>query len=355
MISRAPANASPRCGADAATTTDGSLSGDVADAVLDRRGAQPVPLDRGLGDRPQRLERHLLVGLVVERGHLARDALERHDRTRARVAHARDRVDRQRLGADRDVHGAARRPTPAGSARARRPAPARTASSAYSRLTAMTTGSPAGDVARARRCASRDPRARRAARARARVRPGALAELGEEADGDLHGGRNRRMRRRTTLAAHGDRAQGHRGAPHRRADRRPGRPAALHRLRHRDQARCTPTDDVPGDLEERLGEPGDYPYTRGAAPRDVPQADVDDAPVRGLRVGEGVQRALPLPALARAAPACRWPSTCRPSSAWTPTTRAASARSAAPASRSTRSTTCARRSTGSRSTRSRRR
>src|SRR5215211_2844576 len=27
MISRAPANASPRCGADAATTTDGSLSG----------------------------------------------------------------------------------------------------------------------------------------------------------------------------------------------------------------------------------------------------------------------------------------------------------------------------------------
>ncbi|CAA9470919.1 MAG: Methylmalonyl-CoA mutase, partial [uncultured Solirubrobacteraceae bacterium] len=32
------------------------------------------------------------------------------------------------------------------------------------------------------------------------------------------------------------------------------------------------------------------------APRNVPQAPVDHAPVRGLRVGQGVQRALPLPA-----------------------------------------------------------
>ena len=75
----------------------------------------------------------------------------------------------------------------------------------------------------------------------------------------------------------------------------------------------------------------------------------------GYASAQGVQRALPLPARPRAAPACRWPSTCRRSSAWTPTTRAAWARSAAPASRSTRSTTCGPRSTASRSTRSRRR
>ena len=37
---------------------------------------------------------------------------------------------------------------------------------------------------------------------------------------------------------------------------------------------------------------------------------VDDAPVRGLRDREGVQRALPLPARARRRPGCRWPSTC---------------------------------------------
>ena len=43
-------------------------------------------------------------------------------------------------------------------------------------------------------------------------------------------------------------------------------------------------DDVPDDLDERLGEPGEFPFTRGVAPRDVPQAAVDDAPVRRLRV-----------------------------------------------------------------------
>ena len=80
---------------------------------------------------------------------------------------------------------------------------------------------------------------------------------------------------------------------------------------------------------------------------------MDDAPVRGLRDGQGVQRALQVPARARRHRPVAWPSTCRPSSASTPTTRAASARSAAPASRSTRSTTCGPRSTASRSTRSR--
>ena len=61
-------------------------------------------------------------------------------------------------------------------------------------------------------------------------------------------------------------------------------------------SRSTRAEDI-GD-GERLGEPGEYPFTRGAAPRDVPQAALDDAPVRGLRVGQGVQRALPLPAQA---------------------------------------------------------
>ena len=56
-------------------------------------------------------------------------------------------------------------------------------------------------------------------------------------------------------------------------------------------------DDLPPDLD--LGEPGEFPFTRGAAPGDVPQAPVDDAPVRRLRVGQGVQRAVQVPARAR--------------------------------------------------------
>ena len=41
-------------------------------------------------------------------------------------------------------------------------------------------------------------------------------------------------------------------------------------------------DDLPEQLE--LGEPGEFPYTRGVARGHVPQAAVDDAPVRGLRL-----------------------------------------------------------------------
>ena len=58
-------------------------------------------------------------------------------------------------------------------------------------------------------------------------------------------------------------------------------------------------EDLPESLHERLGEPGEYPYTRGVHARHVPQAAVDDAPVRRLRERQGVQRALPLPARAR--------------------------------------------------------
>src|ERR1044072_3076647 len=68
-------------------------------------------------------------------------------------------------------------------------------------------------------------------------------------------------------------------------------------------------DDPPAELDLRA--PGAVPYTTGLArprrsrrvpvparhpPRDVPQAAVDDPPVRRLRDRQGVQRALPLPA-----------------------------------------------------------
>ena len=60
ISARAPANASPRCGAEAATITDGSDSAHGAGAVLDRDRAQAVALgllggDRlELGDAPSR-------------------------------------------------------------------------------------------------------------------------------------------------------------------------------------------------------------------------------------------------------------------------------------------------------------
>ncbi len=54
-------------------------------------------------------------------------------------------------------------------------------------------------------------------------------------------------------------------------------------------------DDLPAELD--LGDAGRVPLHARRAPRDVPQTDVDDAPVRGLCLGQGVKRALPLPAL----------------------------------------------------------
>ena len=104
MMSRAPANASPRCAALAATSTLGSPSGTDSDAVLGRRRAEAVALDRAVDDVAHRLERHLLVGLVLELVDVAGDARERDDGARARIAHALDeRVERQRLRPDRDV------------------------------------------------------------------------------------------------------------------------------------------------------------------------------------------------------------------------------------------------------------
>ena len=113
-------------------------------------------------------------------------------------------------------------------------------------------------------------------------------------------------------------------------------------------------DDVADGLEERLGEPGEFPFTRG------PHREMYRKQLWTMRQYAGYASAKESNErykylLAHGSTGLAWRSTCRPSSASTPTTRAASARSAAPASRSTRSTTCGPRSTASRSTRSRRR
>ena len=63
----------------------------------------------------------------------------------------------------------------------------------------------------------------------------------------------------------------------------------------------TPRDleDVP--YEEKVGDPGRYPYTRGIYP-EMYRGALDDAPVRRVRLGRGVERALPLPPRAGARP-----------------------------------------------------
>ena len=55
--------------------------------------------------------------------------------------------------------------------------------------------------------------------------------------------------------------------PRHRARRRPRRPPPLHRLRASRSSRSTSREDVADlDLDERLGEPGEYPFTRGIHP-----------------------------------------------------------------------------------------
>ena len=58
------------------------------------------------------------------------------------------------------------------------------------------------------------------------------------------------------------------------------------------------TDEDVAELELEL--PGEFPFTRGPVQGHVPRPAVDDPPVRGLRLGRGDERALPLPARARA-------------------------------------------------------
>ena len=87
----------------------------------------------------------------------------------------------------------------------------------------------------------------------------------------------------------------HTRALDRRPDRRPGRSPALHRFGHRGPAalhRGGPSGR-PGS-----GDPRRFSVHPRRASGDVPQASLDDAPVRRLRLGDGVQRALQVPARA---------------------------------------------------------
>ena len=52
-------------------------------------------------------------------------------------------------------------------------------------------------------------------------------------------------------------------------------------------------------LAERLGSPGEPPFTRGPVPIDVPRPALDDAAVRRVRLAGGGERAVPLPARSR--------------------------------------------------------
>ena len=107
---------------------------------------------------------------------------------------------------------------------------------------------------------------------------------------------------------------------------------------------------TPPTRRARSRRPGESPFTRGPYRRHVPRPAVDDPAVRGLRLGRGVERALPLPARARADGAL---GRVRPADAARLRLRRsarATARSAAPASRSTRSPTWRSCSRASRST-----
>jgi hypothetical protein len=90
----------------------------------------------------------------------------------------------------------------------------------------------------------------------------------------------------------------HRRAPYDRPDRRPRRSAALHRFRDRDQVavRGGGPSRRPSRAPRRARR---VPVYARHPSRHVPHAAVDDAPVRGLREREGIERALPLPARAR--------------------------------------------------------
>src|SRR4051794_4122012 len=230
------------------------------DAVLGGRGAQAVALDRGGDDRLHLLARHLRVGLVVEPLGLARDALEHDDGARARVAHARgDGVERQRLGADRDVR------------RGRRPA-------AHGRdqgeLVAGREHVVGGRVLAVDRHHEPEPAGEVVDRGEGVADGGALGQL--ELDAPASG----------ALAQDGEQADrdGHRGSGPWGAGRH-GLQRNLPPMATEERLTVAPivgpedprrftdsgievkpvyTDaDLPADLSERLGAPGEEPYTRG--------------------------------------------------------------------------------------------
>ena len=112
-------------------------------------------------------------------------------------------------------------------------------------------------------------------------------------------------------------------------------------------------DNVELDYERDLGCPGAYPFTRGVYPSMYRGRLWTMRQFAGFGTAAGDERALPLPARARADGALDGVRHADADGLRLATTRARSARSAARASRSTRSTTWRRSSPGSRSARSR--
>ena len=185
MISRAPANASPRWAAETATITDGSLSGTRPTRCSAAAAHSPWRSTAAATIAVHLLGRHLRVGLVVEPADVAGDALEHHDRARARVAHARDDGVGDSGSSRIATCGAVVAPPLTGGISASSsPAASGWSAAAYSRLTAITSGRP---PARSSTAASASETRAPSGRSSSSVsRPGALAEDGEEADGDLH-------------------------------------------------------------------------------------------------------------------------------------------------------------------------
>ena len=144
MISRAPGERLAAVGRGGGHRHAGLRQRHVAHAVLDGRGAQAVALDR-LARRSPRCcgRRHLGVGLVLEPLHLAGHALEGDHRAGARVAHAGGRAASSESGSP--VTAACTLPSPpltGGISASSSPASSTWWPGAYSRFTAITSGSP---------------------------------------------------------------------------------------------------------------------------------------------------------------------------------------------------------------------
>ena len=100
----------------------------------------------------------------------------------------------------------------------------------------------------------------------------------------------------------------------------------------------TPDDLADWSYQDKLGYPGEFPYTRGPYPIDVPRAALDHADVRRLRAARKTRMRASSSCSSRARRGCRRRSTCPPSWATTPIIPAPAARWAGKACRSRRST-----------------
>ena len=207
------------------------------------------------------LLRHLGVGLVLEPLDLARHAREGHDRAGARVAHALgQRVERQRLRAH--AHPRRRGGRAAAHRRDQRQLVARVEHVLGVRVLAVHRHHERDAVGERRERLARE----RVAHPRAvgqlerqRIGAGALAQHREQAHGDLHApdGMPRILRPPWPPSPTRSRPSPRSSAPTTRAAS--PTPASRSSTLYRE-------DDVAPNLEERLGEPGDYPFTRGIHP-----------------------------------------------------------------------------------------